>query len=282
MNRLLFGKHQIRPRFHHRYSTHLATLTHMSDYHRHFLPCFFTLTVLLCTLNLKAQPVLRDYQGSIESLQFEADQSDRPYLLYFFADWSEPCQQMERATYRSEAVVEYINRHFFFYRINTSTNDRGEVDLPSKYHIFLYPTLLVCSPQGEVVQTFSGYIAPAELLEHLRALDFSPQAPPRVASQPAAPEAPLDPFPQAPSVHPATIVVQVGVYGDYDNVQPEIQRLQQRYQVSVRVIDGNLNGSPIHRIVVGPFASQHEAERFQQRFKSAENRHALIKDLKDL
>lgn len=254
----------------------------MSDPYRHFLPCFFTVIVLLCSLNLKAQSVLRDYQGSIESLQVEADRSDRPYLLYFFADWSEPCQQMERQTYRSEAVVDYINRHFLFYRVNTSSNDRGEADLPGKYQIFLYPTLVVCSPQGEVLQTYSGYIAPQVLLTRLKNFDFPVREYTEVASQPTASEAPLDHFPQEPSARPTTIVVQVGVYGNYRNVQSEVQRLQQQYRQPVRVVNGHLNGSPIHRIVVGPFESHGEAEQFQRRFKREENRNALIKDLKRL
>ncbi len=254
----------------------------MSDYPQPLLLYFFAITFLLCTSNLKAQSDLRDHRGSIESLQAEANRSDRPYLLYFSADWSEPCQQMERHTYRSAAVVDYINQHFLFYRAHPLTHDRGESDLSRQYQIFLYPTLLVCNPQGEVIHTFSGYIAPNALLDHLQALDLSTQGSSQVISQAAVPEGALDPFPQEPATRPATIVVQVGVYGNYGNVQSEMRRLQQRYSQPVRVVRGNLNDSPIYRIVVGPFESHGEAERFQRHFKATENRNALIKDLKDL
>lgn len=231
---------------------------------------FLLLSSTLSPTTGLAQPALPYYQGSLEALQADAQRTQRPYLLYFYANWSDPCRQMETHTYRSPEVASYLTEHFFIYRVDVSSEDRGTAELPRRYSVFLFPTLVICSPEGEVLEEISGYFAPSKFIEELRPYEQTSQS---VALSAPAPPA------QQPQ---ADFVVQVGVYGDYGNVERETQRLAERYQEPVRIVSGYLNGSDIHRVVVGPFQHQAEAKRFLQRFQATEGRAGIIKRLSQL
>lgn len=234
------------------------------------ITCLFLLLILSLTMAY-GQKDLRFFEGSTESLRAQAKASKRPFLLYFYASWSEPCQQMDRTTYQSPSVIDFLNQHFLVQRINGATGDRGLHQVQQEYGVFLFPTLVICSAEGEVLDELSGYMTPESLVRMLG------QYVARVTSGPT-------PIPMPRDLSPASqgFGVQVGVYGDYENVQREVERLQSRYQQQVQVFSGRLKGSEIHRVVIGPFDNQVIARRFLKEFQAREQRAGIVKDLSRL
>jgi hypothetical protein len=202
---------------------------------------------------------------------------------------------MDMHTYRSPGLVSYLNQHYLVYRVDVSANDRGMSDLPNRYQVFLFPTLVICSPSGEVLSELSGYVSASKLMTELapyaptKASDGIPSKQHQAISDAPAVEAAeqLVALPHLPveSVEPAepaqAFVVQVGVYGNYNNVEREIERLSARYHQPVQVISGHLQGSAIYRVVVGPFPAISQAQQFLRAFQAQEHRAGIIKEYAD-
>jgi thiol:disulfide interchange protein len=102
-----------------------------------------------------------DYDAAL----LEAQQANRPLLVYFTADWCPPCQVMKRNTWPDRMVGELAEKHYIAVKI--------DVDLPTsdlvarRYAVMAVPTILITDPQGHAL-TAGGFQSTRELRTFLR------------------------------------------------------------------------------------------------------------------
>lgn len=101
------------------------------------------------------------------SLQ-SAIKSGRPTLVYFYAAWCRPCQQLRSSTFRDERVINKLaewNRlkADMSFRENKLTIQRGE-----KFKVWGLPTLLFYDSNGNEAARKSGFISAENLIDAVR------------------------------------------------------------------------------------------------------------------
>ncbi|MBM4018591.1 MAG: DUF255 domain-containing protein [Planctomycetes bacterium] len=94
-----------------------------------------------------AQPALRiEWRTDLAAALREAAAAGRPVLIYFHADWCQPCRLMDSATFVNRAVADYIGRNFVPVRVDDSKEASA---VSKKYDIRIYPSILLLSGAGE-------------------------------------------------------------------------------------------------------------------------------------
>lgn len=88
-----------------------------------------------------------------------ARQSGSPVVLYFEADWCEPCRQMHDRTFRDPSVIEAAKGMELF-RFDMTSGD-GYVDLMKKsFQVIGAPTVIVFASGGREAARRFGFIPP--------------------------------------------------------------------------------------------------------------------------
>jgi thiol:disulfide interchange protein len=95
-----------------------------------------------------------------------ARQSGSPVVLYFEADWCEPCKEMHARTFRDPSVLEAA-RGMELFRFDMTSGD-GYVELMKKsFQVIGAPTVIVFAAGGrEAVRRF-GFIPPDDFTDML-------------------------------------------------------------------------------------------------------------------
>ena len=101
-----------------------------------------------------AQTAHRTWIRDIDQALQVAESQQRPVLLFVSMDQCKYCQRMAQTTFRDPQVRQTIGTHFVPAVIKNS--DRP--DLMRQLQIRSFPTTLIVSPQGEVLQQMKGYM----------------------------------------------------------------------------------------------------------------------------
>jgi len=128
-------------------------------------------------------PVVRiDWRTDLAAALAEAARTGRPVLIYFHADWCQPCRLMDGATFVNRAVAAYIGQHF----VPVKVDDTRETSAVSKkYEVRIYPSLLLLSAAGEPLHMVLFPRTAAELYPILQKMTALP---PLIDAQKRAPE----------------------------------------------------------------------------------------------
>jgi len=95
------------------------------------------------------------------------DGAAKPMALYFGADWCPPCQRMRGEVFSQQRVAEAIEQDFV--PVKMDLTDRSATDsrahqMARRFQVRAVPTLILLSPQGEVLARRAGYIPADQLL----------------------------------------------------------------------------------------------------------------------
>ena len=94
-----------------------------------------------------AEPVVRiDWRTDLDAALREAVSRDHPVLIYFHADWCEPCRLMDGYTFANRALAYLVGKDFVPVKVDDS-KEAGPVS--KKYGVRIYPSILVLSKTGE-------------------------------------------------------------------------------------------------------------------------------------
>jgi len=92
-------------------------------------------------------PVVRiEWRTDLESAIKEATASDRVVLVYFHADWCQPCRLMNDHTFINRTVALYVGQNFVPVKVDDT---RGAGEVSKKYEVRIYPSILFLTPGGE-------------------------------------------------------------------------------------------------------------------------------------
>ena len=102
--------------------------------------------------------------------QFLKENSGKPTLLDFYADWCVSCKEMDEFTFQNPSVASSL-KGFNLLQANVTKNDDIDIRLEKNFNVVAPPTLLFFNAQGQWLPqcTIVGEIGPKSLIKHLQA-----------------------------------------------------------------------------------------------------------------
>ncbi|MCU0961400.1 MAG: thioredoxin family protein [Pirellulaceae bacterium] len=103
------------------------------------------------------------WSGSLTTAWRAAREQQRPLLLFVTMDTCVHCQKMKQTTLKDAAVQSDLKERF----IPVALNVKDEPEFIKTLRVRTFPTLVVIQPNGDVVESISGYQTPKQLREKL-------------------------------------------------------------------------------------------------------------------
>ncbi|MCX5655449.1 MAG: thioredoxin family protein [Planctomycetota bacterium] len=118
-------------------------------------------------------PVVRiEWRANLDSAIKDAAASDRVVLIYFHADWCQPCRLMNDATFVNRAVAMYVGQNFVPVKVDDSSETSA---VSKKYQVRIYPSILFLAPGGEPLHMLLFPRTAAELYPILEKVQAIPR-----------------------------------------------------------------------------------------------------------
>lgn len=112
-----------------------------------------TLLLLVFTCSVFAQTVF--FEGTLDQAIKKA-QDERKYLFVdCYTDWCSWCKVADTTTFQSAEVGNFLNKRFVAIKLDMERNEG--IDLGMRYRVFGFPSFLIFSPEGFIVNRFFGY-----------------------------------------------------------------------------------------------------------------------------
>jgi hypothetical protein len=155
-----------------------------------------------------------DPQSFADAKKLAASES-RPLLLKVGTSWCKSCKKFD-ATVESDAVFRHaIAERVVLHRVDAEAGEG--VDVARAYHVAGYPTFVLMSPQGEMMDCWMGFYEPTEFTE---SMDKALADPTTVAEK-------LARFRETPT---ATDALKLGDLRQYQGMSAEAVAYYQRAQ----------------------------------------------------
>jgi len=277
----------------------------------------FILRLLVClplTLLLlsKANAAIDFRKGSLEKIKEIAGQEGKLYFVNFTASWCSPCKFMDDYTYTDPSLSYYVRKNYLATKVDIDAFDG--IGYKNQYNIRAVPSILIFNSKGRLVGRYEESMSASKMISVLKQYDRPEN---RIKSKPKYTRPALKPAPKkvtptkkvntSPSgrtspAKPKTKVipqgkglyrfevtkqassgysVQIGVYGDYENVLRETAKFKNLFAEPIIVHIDKIRGKTVYRVMVGEFSSESQASRFTGRVKS-KGLEGFVKDLSGL
>ena len=266
------------------------------------------LTLLLFT---KAESAIDFRKGNLEKVKEIAGQEGKLYFVNFTASWCSPCKFMDDYTYTDPGLSYYVRQNYLATKVDIDAFDG--VGYKQQYNIRSVPSILIFNSQGRLVGRYEESMSASKMINVLKQYD-SPgnriktkakySRPPlkptkaapkktkptkRINTSPSKPKPKAKPIPQGKGLYRFEVTkqassgysVQIGVYGDYENVLRETAKFKNLFAEPIIVHIDKIRGKTVYRVMVGEFGSENQASRFTGIVQS-KGLEGFVKDLSGL
>ena len=280
--------------------------------HTPILRLFLCLPLILLFFT-KAESAIDFRKGSLEKIQQLAAQEGKLYFVNFTASWCSPCKFMDDYTYTDPGLSYYVRKNYLATKVDIDAFEG--VGYKKQYNIRSLPSILIFNSKGRLVGRYEESMSATKMLNVLKQYDspgnrikekpkysrppLTPQktTPTRTtptkkintspSRKPTAPKA--KPIPQGKGLYRFEVTkqassgysVQIGVYGDYENVLRETAKFKNLFAEPIIVHIDKIRGKTVYRVMVGEFGSESQASRFTGIVKS-KGLEGFVKDLSGL
>jgi thioredoxin-related protein/outer membrane protein assembly factor BamD (BamD/ComL family) len=104
------------------------------------------------------------WRTNYDAARREATEKGRPILIDFVTDNCFFCKKLDAATFSNETVAALLNERFVPLKIDAAR----DVALAQALHVDRYPTLVLGSAEGIILESHVGYLDPEPFLELLK------------------------------------------------------------------------------------------------------------------
>lgn len=97
------------------------------------------------------------------------------YVLYFYADWCGPCQQMKTSWYDSDvqkSLKRYVKKSY--YKINVDKKEN--LAAIERYNVEGIPAVVITDNKGNQIRKAVGYMTPGQLKDFLDSNEHKEEA----------------------------------------------------------------------------------------------------------
>ena len=249
------------------------------------------------------------FKGSFQEMRQQAIQQQKPYIVFFYTDWCNPCQNMQKYTFSNGSVSQFVKEHYLAFSSNAESISPEGNELALRFRITFYPTVLIIGPDGKERARIGGYKQSKEMLALLKQYVGGGTAP-VATSQPTtsipsttartstAPTTVRPPVvaaarppttfsgttPPAPSkvanslsvetLSVGSYVVQTGVFTGFKNVVEEVKQLEAK-GFDTAIMHVVLSGQDAFKVFVGPYTTR-AAAAIQQKSLLANGKQGFI------
>lgn len=106
-----------------------------------------------------------EWQKFDETVLKTAQDSGQPTLVYFYAAWCRPCQQLRSSTFRDERVVNALASWNRLKADMSFREDKTTIARNQAFEVWALPTLAFYGKDGEIKSKIQGYVSAERLLE---------------------------------------------------------------------------------------------------------------------
>jgi thioredoxin-related protein len=136
-----------------------------------------TLLFIICALVLvsfspSGQTNVSFYSGTLADMKAKALIDNKPFFLNFYTDWCAPCRNMERYTFTDPELATFVEGNYFAFGVDAEGLTGDGIEVAQRYNVVSYPTIIIFSSKGTVLQTLHGYQSGKTLLKELQDYRF--------------------------------------------------------------------------------------------------------------
>ncbi len=257
----------------------------------------FLLFILCVVSNLFTQKLFaqnsKSYQffnGTYKEFRTVAQNADKPYFIYFHANWCMPCKKMNDITFRNAEVVKYINENYLGYSVDGESKITEGKNLAEFFGIYFYPMLVIFTPEGKVVEKIDGFVSPDDIIAALKRNRLKHGEADNLIFM-------YDDPPQAGFIMPSGkglyrffyekqesegYGVQIGIFESYESVLKKVEELQANFHRNIILHVDTLENKTVYRIILGTFNTRRSALTYNELLLMKEGYNGLIVNLAEM
>lgn len=143
--------------------------------------CMLACTLVMCGLGAPAFAQQVRWRHDYNIARREAEDSSRPLVIDFGTENCFWCKKLDQTTFLDADVIAIMNEKFIPLKIDASR----EASLAGALQIHSYPTIVLATPDGRILDRLVGYKEAGEFYQILkRTLASVPSSPPTAAASP--------------------------------------------------------------------------------------------------
>lgn len=139
----------------------------------------YIFAIFLCPLIGNAQNISIHFESkeTWQNIFVKARNEHKYIFLDCYASWCEPCKKMEQEVYSKDSVAQYVNSKFIALKLQLDSTKKDDIDLVNryaeahsvlvKYNVNSFPTFLIFSEDGTIVDRGQGYMNTEEFIRFL-------------------------------------------------------------------------------------------------------------------
>jgi tetratricopeptide (TPR) repeat protein len=104
-------------------------------------------------------------EASFEDIVKLANSENKHVFIDFYTTWCSPCKKLDEVTYQDEKVVTFLGEMI---PVKYDAEKGAGIKLAKKYHINVYPTLVLLGPDGKEIDRHIGYLDPEPFVKVMK------------------------------------------------------------------------------------------------------------------